>query len=313
MPDLPDLTFGKLEEKRSLLSALRHYMEIGITEAQERDITTLLSFVFAVHQGLERQEVVKEIQRVTINRRILRRNARLHNISYLKYPPAQFAGYGRCNVKNQSVLYAGFDYVTILSELKPEVGDLITISYWENKAEHPMRCNTIVGHQPAGDVINPMTFRARSAIEREINKYPPNLRSLFTAQIEFLADAFSRRVAPRPVINYLFSAYFASKLLGPEMNFDAINYASVQQRLSLNNIAIRADVFDRLFELKEAKEMIVVGSPYGETGNFGGMFSHGTASAREADANGRLIWVNYASNEETTRIVEEFGISFDEN
>lgn len=208
---MQDITFGQLEEKRSLLQQLRLIMERGIVESQVGAIHGMLDYVFSAPFAIGRPEIINVIHRVTINRRILRRNARLYNISYFKYPPVEFAGYGRCNTKQHSILYAGFDFLTILSELKPEAGDLITVSSWENSTDAYMSCFTVVGHQPAGDITNLMTLEAREFANLELSKYPPNIRALYTDQLDFLADSFSRQVSPRPAVNYIFSAFFCKK------------------------------------------------------------------------------------------------------
>ena len=70
-----------------------------------------------------------EIQRVTINRNVLNgENKSIETISFLKYPPPEYVSYGRANVNGQSVLYATFNLMTAIKEMKPNIGDLITIS-----------------------------------------------------------------------------------------------------------------------------------------------------------------------------------------
>lgn len=72
-----------------------------------------------------------EIQRVTINRNVLNgENKSIETISFLKYPPPEYVSYGRANVNGQSVLYATFNLMTAIKEMKPNIGDLITISTW---------------------------------------------------------------------------------------------------------------------------------------------------------------------------------------
>lgn len=47
-------------------------------------------------------------------------------------PPIQFAKIGRCNEKWQSLFYCSSDFITAVLEVKPEVGDYITVSNFEN-------------------------------------------------------------------------------------------------------------------------------------------------------------------------------------
>lgn len=307
---MQDITYAQLAEKKAFLDVLRTHLAGDVTPAWEQGLLALMDNVFSTFFALERPEVITEIQRVTVNRRILGRNARLPNISLIKYPPAdKVAKYGRCNLQKSSVLYAGFNYLTILSELKPEAGDLITVSHWENVESTPMRCFSVIGHQPPGSV-NLGTWHVREAFEQQVQQFPPHLRELFTLQVEFLADAFSRLVQPGSHLNYLFSAFFAGKVLGPEIKGEAIIYPSVQQRLSFDNIAIKAAVFDKLFRLKEAKEMIVLVSPFGQQGYSTGTFSHSTARARTVQEDGLLDWVNSYDESMMADFAREHGVSF---
>ncbi|UYZ61316.1 hypothetical protein [Hymenobacter latericus] len=307
---MQDITFAQLAEKKAFLDVLRTHLAGDVTPAWEQGLLSLMDNVFSTFFALERPEVITEIQRVTVNRRVIGSNSRLQNIGLIKYPPAdKVAKYGRCNIQRSSVLYAGFNYLTILSELKPEEGDLITVSHWENTESTPMRCFSIIGHQPP-DSINIGTWEIREAFEQQVRQFPPHLRELFTLQVEFLADAFSRLVRPGSHLNYLFSAFFAGKIMGSEIGGEAIIYPSVQQRLSFDNIAIKANVFDRVFRLKEAKEMVVLASPFGEKGYSTGTFSHSTGRAKEVQEGGQLNWINSYDERTMTGFEREYKISF---
>lgn len=59
--------------------------------------------------------------------------------------------------------------------------------------------------------------------------------------------------------------------------------------------------------------MVVVASPFGEHGYSSGSLSYSTGRATESDVNGRLNWVNSLDNGDITQIVDEFGISFEED
>jgi hypothetical protein len=71
-------------------------------------------------------------QRVTINKRLFGgKGERISKVGLLKYPPPIYiTRFGRMNFPHQSVLYATFDPITALSEMRPEPGDRITISTW---------------------------------------------------------------------------------------------------------------------------------------------------------------------------------------
>jgi len=78
------------------------------------------------------------IERVTVNKRVLKgNNVRIDKVDKLKYPPAEcITKYGRANLKQQSVLYGTFNFMTAVKEMKPEKGDLISVSEWKIKNEN---------------------------------------------------------------------------------------------------------------------------------------------------------------------------------
>lgn len=255
--------------------------------------------------------VFPELNRLTINRQILGANKRINEIKFLKYPPPELVkSYGRCNVPGQSVLYASYGMLNIMSEMKPKMGDLITISTWKPKKDAPLSFYPIFFNQPPDGTINLTMHKYMQEFQRLNKDYPPNLRYMLERLTSFIADAFSRRFPHNSNnLNYLVSAYYANKMLNEynDAKIDAIFYPSVQQKLAFENIAIKPQVFDEKYELVEVDQSVVVMVP-NHRGN--GYFTEGISYCKKFDFDaGKILWDRkYTTSDGTpNHYIEHFG------
>jgi len=106
------------------LSPLHKYLEKNsINEKELKKIIPILKDVELLSSLIYKQRI-DTFQRVTVNSWISEVDGRVEFIKHLKYPPKEYVKkYGRANMINQSVLYATFDYITALSEMRPEIND----------------------------------------------------------------------------------------------------------------------------------------------------------------------------------------------
>lgn len=232
-----------------------------------------------------------ELVRLSINQDILGENRRIKNISYLKYPPAdKVSRFGRCNLPEQSVLYAGFMRPTILNELKPKTGTLITSSTWKIKNNSSMFYCPVFMNQPTNGTINRRTEEFTYIFEKTIADYPENEKNLIRYLTQFIADSFSKRVTSENDLEYFLSAFF-SNIIFNEMNYgkvEAILYPSVQEHLAFENIAIKPEVFDEKYELVKVSDTVVIESVHQGNGRY---FMHEVGSTSEFDLiNREVIW-----------------------
>ena len=233
----------------------------GVTPLIEKQVKIMLdqSLYFFAHLILE--DCFPDIQRLTINKSILGSNKRIHDIKFLKYPPAEkVTKYGRCNLPGQSILYACFSPMTALNELKPRKGDLITTSKWRVKNDQTLKYCPIFKNQPfEEDVINPRTYELNQLYEKKLKDYPTNLKKQIDLLVKFVADCFTKRINKANHLDYIFSAYFSDKILNifEEGTVETIYYPSVQEKLSFENLAIKPEAFDKKYELIEVKESVV--------------------------------------------------------
>jgi hypothetical protein len=233
-----------------------------------------------------------KLERITINKRILGTNKRIRNIDFLKYPPAdKVKKYGRCNLKGESIFYGAPMITTALSEMRPKVGDLITKSIWKLKEEHTFKVCPIFHIQPANGTFNPRTFEMQQSFYQEINKnFKGNNREAVINLTKFIAFQFSKPVNPENDRDYIFSAFFANKLLN-ELDggtIEGIYYPSVKEKLSFENIALKAEIFDKHYILDEVKDSIVFKDP---SDGGGGLLQYGLTDCKEFDFDKKeILW-----------------------
>lgn len=276
----------------SLLNFLTRLTEDGITPLIEKQVKIMLdqSLPFFICIGSEL--VFDEITRITINKNILGSNKRIREIAHLKYPPASLVkNYGRCNLPGQSILYGSFMSNTAMDELRPKEGDLYTISTWKNLKQTPLSFSPIFRNQPVKEnTINPRTIEINNEYEKATHHFPRRLKIATDHLTQFVADAFSKIITPGNNLDYIFSAYFSNKIFNDINNgiLDAIYYPSVKQRLSFENLAIKPQVFDKIYTLVKVKELIVQMAPSYKAN---GYMSLGISECNKFDYDaGKILW-----------------------
>jgi hypothetical protein len=255
----------------SKLLPLRNYLNKGMIsetaiaplEAYIKEITLLSSLMY--------KQRIDSFQRVTINSRIFNgEHKRITDINYLKYPPKEFVSrYGRANYPKQSILYATAEPITALSEMRPEIGDLITISTWKLKTNYDLTVTPLFkNHTKNGLIHNELSLRAGLLYEKMVKQYDENTQKQLDIILQFIADCFSKDVDDNNHFDYFLSSYYANRIFKELENgeVDAILYPSVRQSLTISNIAMKPEVFDANYELELVEESTVMSNP-SKTGN----------------------------------------------
>ncbi len=300
-----------------LLAYLKQLAKDGVTPLIEKQLLLLLDNLIPFFSHFILTKEFYEIKRVTINKRVVGSNKRITEIKHLKYPPAELVEkYGRCNFPKESVLYASFFDLTILNELKPDVGDLVTFSTWRTKSENDtLKLCPIFKNQPTKkDLLNPRTFEIEQLYKKELKKHPEELIPIIDELIQFIADAFTKRVHKHNHLNYIFSAYFSRKIFNEfeSGSIDAIYYPSVQDGLTFENLAIKPSSFDKKYELIEVADDFITMSPMS-----GGMgyFMEGLGDCKSFDlASGKILWDKNQIRQSKERLLElkkDFGVELD--
>lgn len=198
------------------------------------------------------------IERITVNKRVIETNSRILEEKKLKYPPAEcIKKYGRANLKYQSVLYGTFNFMTAIKEMKPEIGDLITVSRWKLKNENDslVVCPMFL-KQPSDGSTN---YRLKALYDwfiKELQKFPTPVSNLYLELHQFYSKCFAREINPNDNEGYLITALLADKILNKYKNgiVDAILYPSTKEDLKTENIAIKKESFDAKYQLSDTIE-----------------------------------------------------------
>jgi hypothetical protein len=212
--------------------------------------------------GLTYKQKISTFQRVTINSKIFGgQNKRITEIKYLTNPPKELVNtFGRANSPQESILYATFDPITALSEMRPNIGDLITISKWRLKTDYDLTVTPIFKNSTKnGEVHNEMSLRANIEYIQQLKQYDEQLQKQLDIILQFVADCFNKEVNDDNHFDYFLSSHYANRLLWELQNgeIDAILYPSVRQSLTLTNIALKPLVFTANYELELVEESVV--------------------------------------------------------
>lgn len=286
------MTNQEISNFNLLLNTLNKFSEIGINQATEKWILSILDNSLPFFTHLINKYQFDTLERITINNRILGNNKRIKEIKFLKYPPAEkVTKYGRCNLPKQSVFYGSTMFMTAMSEMKPRVGDLITKSIWKLKEPKHLTYCPIFHVQPTNGTMNPHSWR----LEQEFNKvlksdFPKEMHEPATNLSKFIAYHFSKFVHHKRNKDYLFSAYFSNKILNELENgtIDGLVYPSVQSHLSFENVVLKTNVFDENYQLSEVHESIVTKDP-SDVGK--GYLMDGINDCKEFDfENDMILW-----------------------
>ena len=161
----------EIKNLSNLLDYFKNLSTGGINGVIEKWLLMVLDRTLPIFFSLEHKSRFPTIERITINKNVIGKNKRIHNLEFLKYPPAEKVNkYGRCNIPGTSVLYGTFMKPTAMMEMAPRVGDLITISKWKLKDDYELTYSPIFMNQPTDGMFNPRTFEIKEQFDEQVNK-----------------------------------------------------------------------------------------------------------------------------------------------
>lgn len=298
---------------RFMLNHLWVLVQDGIQESTKDYVLRVLNEVIDFHSFLIHKAQFPVLHRLTINKKIVGFNKRIVDIGQLKYPPSKLVkSYGRCNSPGQSVLYASNGMLMILSEMRPERGDLITISTWENTYNSELTFAPIFMNQPPDGTFNETSYNYSKQFDSLVKGFPPNIQLKAKMLAQFIADVFSMRFRHNSNdVNYVVSAYFSDIILNKYYDgaVDAIFYPSVQQNLAFENLAIKPEIFDASYKLASVKEAVIVKTP---SDGDGGYFQEGISECKNFDfITNTILWPStYRQSNEVIQNYREIGYEF---
>ncbi len=221
-------------------------------------------------------------ERLTINKKVPPfENNRIRRIKYLLNPPTRYVkNLGRANLRQQSIFYATFKPPTAINELKPNPGDLYTISKWKLIDEETqvhvypifekqktdgykeLRSAGLAEYDEGAElsILYEDLLKDKSAEERKM---------IYAIQ-ELISKCFALEVDTNNTSRYIFTAAIADKILF--QNFDreieAITYPSIHDSLGVKNIAIKPHILHQKYRLDSVREYELIANPNGEPASY---------------------------------------------
>ena len=188
------------------------------------------------------------IFRVTVNRRITNDNdVPLTKVSHLIGPPLGLGSMGRCNIgpPDLSVFYGSREFAAAILEIRPIVGDNITVSCWKIKNDSSLSGSVI--YHP--DIIQNQDLRDAFELQKQL--FHPVIWEVFDAILKFSCEEFCKEVDSDLPMNYFFSAWLshiAHTAPTPEgvPSLETIFYPSMKAPNVLNIALNNNQVFNKL-------------------------------------------------------------------
>lgn len=233
---------------------------ISLEEAE--DLKKYLGVVFNFNLMVSNDINFEFVFRISIIKDSFREKGKVRTPTYLKYPPLSLVKkvgvYNRANTNNKTVFYASFLEHVALRETKPQKGDKIILSVWKNITGKSFNSYPISNSAVANEGVQ----KATKAFQETKETIHPLMGEIMDLHFSFLASEF---VKNSPIVNpkrleYLYSAYFADRLLAPlkegdpSPRYDFIIYPSVAWKHQHENIAMTDEALDTKMRIIHAVE-----------------------------------------------------------
>jgi hypothetical protein len=242
-----------LEDVKEKLNYYRQLSKAGLqnlTSRQYLDLTEDLKYFLSASVGVPlslKRENFRYIYRVTVNKRITNNNNDpLTKISNLLGPPAIFSPTGRCSIQPEdlSIFYCTLDFLAAVLEIRPNVGDKITISVWRINENQSL--TTHMALHPK--LVNNDFFTEYYKITK--GRKHPVVAEIIDEILFFFTEEFLKKSDDQYPENYLFSSYFSfvTHSSPKENNFklDTVLYPSNKVFGATNLAILNSVVLDKL-------------------------------------------------------------------
>lgn len=196
---------------------------------------------------------IPQFQRLTINKELPNpKNERLSEAKWL-YPrdPNTVNKFGRMNLKKETIFYGSFILPTLINEVKPDIGDIVTVSTWSLKDP---KTEMLVFPSFKTDEFDPSFLSAQNIFLEQLKIYTKDQQSIILAQQNLFASVFSKNFEFKS--KFVFTASIAKNILSKvyEGQIEAIIYPSVQDTSKIVNIAIKPNVVLEKYRLSFIRE-----------------------------------------------------------
>lgn len=246
--------------------------DVKVGELSEKDFEDFVGyFQYAFnHILMVRNDLhVTGFFRLVQNSAVPNAKGKIRYQKYLSYPPLDLVKkskrYNRANTPDFNLFYATDSFDSALLELKPDVGDIVTVGTWVPKQGKTILTSYPVTHNPLTAQVNPEAKKGYLAFQ-EIKQYNhPTLMKFMETIFGFVSEEFAKPVKDH--WEYFLSAKFSERILKinnaeSEWNYECMVYPSVGNKYSVNNIALRPEIIDAKFNLARASQFRITKTMY---------------------------------------------------
>ena len=236
----------------------RKISEFEFTTLSDEEILKFKWYIRYVHNVtvyLSSDISLKEVFRLVINENIIGSKKSLTSKNLLSYPPASIVKnnnkYNRANTPDYPMFYCSESINTALFELKPNVGDLVTVGVWRPITNHPFE-TYIISHNEDAYEKNAITTKSIESLKKFKDGYDKHLTLYIESYLKLLGKQYSKKVNHH--YEYLVSALISEKILeNPELSkisnpIECLTYPSIENKFK-SNFAFRPDIIDSKWNL----------------------------------------------------------------
>lgn len=231
-----------------------------------------LTYAFNYQMFMPAKYSIYSLYRVVVNESIHGSNQSLNKKRQLSYPPLHIVRskniYNRANSSRVTLFYGSGSIDTALAELKPMVGQTITIGEWVPKDENKFICYPI-SHAHIANGKNIDTTQAFEGFKKQFTTADPLLIKFVEPYFNILGHEYSKSINHPQ--EYIVSALFSENIMKHSQraqdsiyNIDCIVYPSVGNKFSTTNFAVKREVLNKRFELANATELEVTATNFNE-------------------------------------------------
>jgi hypothetical protein len=250
-----------------LIRRLRSYNMTTLME----DVDAFRPYFFYCFNNFPQTQVglhANHVVRVVKNESILRRKDRIFHLRDLSFPSKEIVKrnnkYNRANTPDFNVFYGSTCLDSVINELKPGIGDLVTAGIWKKLDECKPLLVYPMTHSKSAIEVNVDAKTGYTKFLNEFERHHPLSKKFMEMLFGFISEEFAKSITFHA--EYLFSALLSEWVLhhndNPIFQHHAIAYPSVENKFSVPNLAIKPDVITNQYVLSKVMEFEITDTHY---------------------------------------------------
>ncbi len=175
------------------------------------------------------------------------------NIREVTFPPPESSMTGRANEQGHPIFYGSIGRSVPFFELEPAIGDTVVISTWKTTEE--MLLNQIgYTKEAAANLRSARDFEQSLEFRKDMLSFGDENEIVY----RFLADSFTKKIAPDQTDLYKITIPIAGKLMSGDI-FNGIFYPTVKMFGNADNVALKTDFVKRSLKLVSVEFASITG------------------------------------------------------